>query len=91
METLQQKRVVIQAVKTAILLLFILGFDFSYCQTIDGQYRSCDPSGQSCQSIEFKKNKFHSVYAGDFGPKVISKGYFIMLKDTLLLDRKSVV
>ena len=68
------------------LSILLLGVSIlSNGQMLTGKYNVCDPSGLTCQRFEFNEGRFNVLYAGDLGPKVKSTGYYLFVKDTLVM------
>lgn len=68
-----------------IKIIFSLLFLNCYSQEINGKYQWLDPSGLSYFSYEFKNVSFTSNYGTDIGIKLKSKGYYMVIKDTLIV------
>ncbi|GCC50822.1 hypothetical protein SanaruYs_10400 [Chryseotalea sanaruensis] len=74
-----------QAVKYILCFSLVIISLKTFSQKIDGKYFYCDPSGSSCKEIDLYQNKFTAKYSGDFGLITLSTGYYLIIRDTLLL------
>lgn len=86
METLEHRKVKMQVVKLTLIILCLAGHDlFSQDKTLSGKYSWVGPAGLLTLSVEFEDTYFKYRSVGDFGPPFISKGYYLIKNDTLIL------
>lgn len=87
MVILKHKKVKMQVVKFTFFVITILiqSKVFSQPKQLNGSFTWHGPAGLSSLTMNFDDNYFMSKTSGDFGGALISKGYYLIKKDTLVL------
>lgn len=73
-----------------IITFFFHNNLFSQSKELMGRYKWVDPTGETSIMINYKNNYFTYKSEGDFGGAFISKGYYLLKNDTLILSHEGI-